>query len=177
MERPTACPSGLPVPAVQIRGIACRMFNTSWAKVTQIELGSPAGISAFHRVWAHGSATAAMQRQQRMTAYPLLMKVPSRARSALLACAAVTWFVVAAVGAQAETREIFVKPSETDPAIKARSLACPERLARTSSPRRPKRKASEAIPSEASEPDLGGPGPDCPGPLRLATLRVINLLE
>ena len=54
-----------------------------------------------------------------MTTYPLWMKVPSRARSALLACAAVTWFVVAAVGAQAETREIFVKPSETDPAIKA----------------------------------------------------------
>ncbi len=63
---------GIPVwllaPAVQISGIACRSFNTSWAKVPQIELTSPAANSAFLGSLVHGSATAAVQLHQLITA-------------------------------------------------------------------------------------------------------------
>jgi hypothetical protein len=59
------------LPAAQIPGIA------------QIELTLSAAISA-SRVSGDGIAMAAMQLQQRITAQPFLMKVPSRSSRALL---------------------------------------------------------------------------------------------
>ena len=63
----SACPSGFLSPRSRSPGIACRMFNTSWAKVPQIRIDAlPQRFRLFVGSLAHGSATAAMQLQQRI---------------------------------------------------------------------------------------------------------------
>ena len=74
----SACPFWHSRPADQIPGIACRMFNTRGQKATNRIDALPQRFPLFAGSLAHGSATAAMQLQQRMTAQLLLMKVPSR---------------------------------------------------------------------------------------------------
>ena len=78
----SACPLWHSRPADQIPGIACRMFNTRGQKATTRIDTLPQRFPAFRLVSGAGSVTAAIQLQQRMTAQPLLMKVPSRSSPA-----------------------------------------------------------------------------------------------
>ena len=63
----SACPSGFLSPRSRSPGIACRMFNTSRAKVPQIRIDAlPQRFRLLVGSLAHGSATAAMELQQRI---------------------------------------------------------------------------------------------------------------